>query len=346
MLSFNFGHSAEVFLIKQSSNYHNTVLLDEAVAALNIKPDGCYMDATLGRGGHTQAILNHLDERGCVLGLDRDPSAIDYVKNNIGLSSSASMILYHNSFSKAESCLNKYNNETLSNKKLDGLLLDLGVSSPQLDTAERGFSFQSDGPLDMRMDTSQGETAAEWLAEVTEDHLADVLLRYGEERFARKIARTIVTERAIKPIVTTAELASLVQRVVPNPKFSKRRGSPFKKKPIHPATKTFQAIRIEINQELAELTTILEQSLRILAPGGRLVVISFHSLEDRIVKRFMQKHAKGDDYPANLPILASELTPEIRLCSKAIRASDDDIAINPRARSAIMRVAERLEGKL
>ena len=304
---------------------HATVLLHEAVEALQIKPQGIYVDGTFGRGGHSRLILQKLGPEGRLIALDKDPAAIEAGQSI----RDARFQLVHSGFEALSSVLN-----SLSVDKVDGVLLDLGVSSPQLDEAARGFSFRFDAPLDMRMDTSRGQTAAEWLAKADESLLTEVIRDYGEERFAKQIARALVAARKEQAIITTRQLSEVVAKVV-------RTREPGK----NPATRTFQAIRIYINRELEELTHILPQCVDSLKPGGRLAVISFHSLEDRIVKRFMRDMAQGDKMPMGLPIRASEIPQgKLKLSGKAMYAGEEELAVNPRARSAVLRVAERLGG--
>ncbi|TAJ82853.1 MAG: 16S rRNA (cytosine(1402)-N(4))-methyltransferase RsmH [Gallionellaceae bacterium] len=304
---------------------HATVLLDEAVEALQVKPDGVYVDCTFGRGGHSRLILEKLDAQGRLIALDKDPLAIKSAQ----AISDARFQIVHSGFEHLSEVLRE-----LGAGKVDGVLLDLGVSSPQLDDAQRGFSFRFDAPLDMRMDTSRGETAAQWLATVDEGLLAEVIGGYGEERFARKIARALVASRKETPILTTRQLSEIVAQNV-------RSREPGK----NPATRTFQAIRIYINRELEELENVLPQCADSLKVGGRMAVISFHSLEDRLVKRFMRDMAQGDKLPRNLPIRAAEIPPgKIRLVGKAIHASGQELELNPRARSAVLRVAEYTGG--
>ncbi len=301
---------------------HHAVLLQEAVAALNIRPDGLYIDATFGRGGHSRAILLQLGPQGRVVALDKDPAAIAAGKEI----SDARFSIVHAGFGSLQKVLLQ-----LSIKKVDGVLLDIGVSSPQIDDAQRGFSFRFDAPLDMRMDTSRGQTAAQWLATSEEKEIKGVIKEYGEERFAGQIARKIVATRSERPLHTTRELATLVAGAV-------RTREPGQ----DPATRTFQAIRIHINQELEELSLVLPQALEALAPGGRLAVISFHSLEDRMVKRFMQNAARPDHLPTRLPVRAAEVeSAQLHLVGRAIKASEEEISANPRARSAVLRVAEK-----
>lgn len=302
---------------------HVTVLLDEAVAALSIKSDGVYVDGTFGRGGHSRAILAQLGPKGRLIAFDRDPAAIA-----AGAAiDDARLSLIHEPFSEFAPTL-----ERLGITHVDGVLLDLGVSSPQLDDASRGMSFRFDAPLDMRMDTSRGETAAEWLARASASEIAKVVREYGEERFANAIAKTLVAARAGQPLTTTRQLAALVEAVV-------RTREPGQ----HPATRTFQALRIHINRELEELSMILPQCIRHLSPGGRIAVISFHSLEDRIVKNVLRDASKPVEPPPGIPVRAADLPPPLmRLVSKPVRPSDEEVGANPRSRSAIMRIAERL----
>jgi len=301
---------------------HTTVLLNEAVEALAIKPDGVYVDCTFGRGGHSSKILQQLGENGRLLALDKDLTAIEVGRKW----RDARFQIAHSGFMRLGSVLQESGLE-----KVDGILLDLGVSSPQLDEASRGFSFRFDAPLDMRMDVSSGMTAAQWLATVDESLLTEVIRDYGEERFAKQIARAIVEARAIEPIHTTRQLVELAGKAV-------RTREPGQ----NPATRTFQAIRIYLNQELEELARVLPECVTHLKTEGRLVVISFHSLEDRIVKHFMRDMAQGDKLPRNVPIRASEVPDgRLNLIGKAVRAGEAELKANPRARSAVMRVAER-----
>ncbi len=304
---------------------HQPVLLDEALAALNVNPAGRYVDGTFGRGGHSAAILNALGEEGRLLALDKDPAAIEVA--NQRFAGDPRFLIRQDSFAMMNAQV-----EALGwTHQVDGILLDLGVSSPQLDDARRGFSFQKDGPLDMRMNPQQGQSAAEWLAEAREQDIATVLKEYGEERFAKRIARAIVQARKEKAITTTKQLSEIVAAA--NPAWEKGKD---------PATRSFQAIRIYINRELDDLDEVLQQTVEMLKPGGRLVVISFHSLEDRRVKRFMRDAARGDDFPPDLPVMQAQLNPDLRLIGKAVRAGEAELEQNPRARSAVMRVAERL----
>ncbi len=303
---------------------HVTVLLNEAVAGLNIKPNGIYLDGTFGRGGHSRLILEHLGAEGHLYAIDRDPLAIQEAQTI----DDPRFTILHGCFSQAKELLTPFGVVG----KLDGMLLDLGVSSPQLDDPERGFSFMHDGPLDMRMDPNKGESAAEWLARASAEEIADVLHNFGEERFAKKIANIIVADRTTKPYTTTSQLAQMIARVVPT-----------KEKGKHPATRSFQAIRIYINSELAEVSHALEASTDLLARNGRLCVISFHSLEDRLVKNFMRKSERGVQPPRGLPITEAEIQKTItfKTVGKAIEPSAEEVARNPRSRSAILRIAER-----
>ena len=302
---------------------HKTVLLQEAVEALRIKADGTYVDATFGRGGHSRAILAQLGNSGKLIAIDRDPEALACATRI----SDSRLAVFHANFGRigqvvAEADL----------AGVDGVLLDLGVSSPQLDSAARGFSFRLDGPLDMRMDPGHGKTAAEWLAQASEQEIGEVIRRHGEERFAKQIARAIVAARSSGPVDRTRQLAQIVAKAVPAREPSQ-----------DPATRTFQALRIHINQELEELEITLPQCLEMLNAGGRLVVISFHSLEDRIVKHYMRAQAQPGALPARLPVRAAELPkPRMKLVGKPIYPTDDEVTANPRARSAVMRVAERV----
>lgn len=301
------------------------VLLGPAIAGLNLKADGWYVDGTFGRGGHSGAILEKLGGEGRLLAIDRDPSAIENASP--ALKSDPRFELINGKFSEVK----RYAIERNVLGKVDGLLLDLGVSSPQLDEAGRGFSFRSDGPLDMRMDPTNGQSAADWLSRVEERTLRNVLQQLGEERNASRIARAIVAARAKAPIRRTAQLAEIIRSAVPS------RGQ---KK--HPATKSFQAIRIFINDELAELEKALEASIDLLKPGGRLCVISFHSLEDRRVKRFMRNASLEPVKYRGLPDIPLEHRPPFKLIGKAIKPTDEEIAGNVRARSSRLRIAERL----
>jgi 16S rRNA (cytosine1402-N4)-methyltransferase len=304
---------------------HIPVLLEATIDALAIKPNGFYIDATFGRGGHSEIILERLDQDGRLMVIDKDPEAIAAAH---ALNDSR-VIIQHGSFAD----LNQYVADLDWIGKVDGILMDLGVSSPQLDNAERGFSFRLDGPLDMRMNPEKGLSAKDWLATVEANDLADIIWRLGEERHARRIARSIVAERENAPMTTTKQLAAAVSRVV--------RAKPNQR--THVATKTFQAIRIYLNDELTDLEKALQHGMDVLAPGGRLVVMSFHSLEDRIVKRFMVDKARGDKLPRNLPIKSVDVTFPIKILKINLKASEDEIDQNPRARSVRLRVAEKIQ---
>ena len=304
---------------------HVPVLAQEAVAALAIKSDGIYVDATFGRGGHSRLILGRLGAQGRLVALDRDPDAI---RAGEALQDKR-LTLVRSAFSRLGGVLGE-----LGVTQVDGILLDIGVSSPQLDDATRGFSFRFDAPLDMRMDPESGMSAADWLASAAEGEISEVIRTYGEERFAKSIARAIVAAREKEAIHSTGQLANLIAAAV-------KRREPGQ----HPATRSFQAIRIYLNRELEELSDVLPQCVNALRPGGRLAVISFHSLEDRIVKRFMRDEAMGEQAPARLPIRADMLKPgRLKLIGRAQHASDAEVADNPRARSAVLRVAERAGG--
>jgi 16S rRNA (cytosine1402-N4)-methyltransferase len=302
---------------------HQPVLVREALEGLALREDGWYVDATYGRGGHSAEILARLGSDGRLLALDKDPEA---VADGGRLASDGRFAIRHAGFEDFRAVVAPW----LGREPLAGALLDLGVSSPQLDAAARGFSFALDGPLDMRMNNATGPTAAEWLASVSQAELTDVLRRYGEEPRARQIASAIVRERAVAPLTRTRQLANLIAAHA-----GRQKGR------IHPATRSFQAIRIALNDELRALERGLEQCLELLAAGGRLVVISFHSLEDRIVKRFMAREARGDEAYAGLPNVPPEARPRLTLVGKLVRPSDQEIERNPRARSARMRIAAR-----
>ncbi len=312
--------------MKHENNEHYSVLLEESMNALNIQQDGYYIDGTFGRGGHATAILEKLNEDGKLLVVDKDPDAIHHAEKIFKDDSRVS--IKHGSFK----ALKEYAQELNWIGKVNGVLLDLGVSSPQLDNAERGFSFKADGLLDMRMDTTSGLSAAQWLEKASEQEIAKVLKEFGEERFAKRIARAIVAERDISAITTTSRLSKIVAEA--NPKWEKGKD---------PATRSFQAIRIFINNELGDLELILDSILELLAPEGRLVIISFHSLEDRMVKRFFKKQAKGDDFPKGLPVTVSQLHPNVKIIGKAIKAGKQELEKNIRSRSAVMRIAEKLK---
>jgi len=303
---------------------HATVLLEEAVDGLNLREDGAYVDCTFGRGGHSRLILERLGIQGRLIAMDRDPDAVR-AGGNIG---DRRFSIVQGTFGHLREVAAR-----AGMSRADGILLDLGVSSPQFDEAARGFSFRRDGPLDMRMDTSCGQTAAQWLARATESEIREVIKNYGEERFAKQIAAAIVAARTREPIGTTRQLAAIVAETIPS-----------REPRQDPATRTFQALRIYVNQELEELSLALPQCVELLAPAGRLVVISFHSLEDRIVKRFFKQGAQQDRLPPKLPIRARDIPrPRLRIVGKAQRPGSAEIASNPRARSAVMRIAEKLE---
>ncbi len=305
---------------------HEAVLLDEAVQGLAIVEGGIYVDCTFGRGGHSRAILDKLGASGHLLALDKDLDAVNSM-NAQQLQKDARFELEHGSYTTLEAQIKKRGWAG----KVSGVLVDLGVSSPQLDQAERGFSFMKDGPLDMRMNRASGESAAEWLATVKEETLRQVIRQYGEERFAKRVANAIVLAREECPIETTRQLVAIIEAAIP-----------VKEKGKHPATRTFQAIRIHLNDELGELTELLSQALPVLCKGGRLVVISFHSLEDRIAKRFIREQAKGGIFPVDLPVRAADYHPVLKKVGNKIKAGRDEIERNPRARSAVLRVAEKL----
>jgi 16S rRNA (cytosine1402-N4)-methyltransferase len=304
---------------------HQTVLLQEAVDALVTVRDGFYVDGTFGRGGHTRYLLQCLDDNGRVLAVDKDPAAQVVAQELAG--SEPRFEFFHGSFAQLPHQLRRMGIDAV-----DGILLDLGVSSPQLDDGARGFSFMQDGPLDMRMDTTRGETAAQWLSSADLRDIAGVLKEYGEERFSRRIAAAIIAAREVTPIETTGQLARLVSEA--HPRWEKHK---------HPATRSFQAIRIKVNRELEDLQEFLAVAIDMLRVGGRLVVISFHSLEDRLVKRYMRELARGDSLPAGVPVIDSARNRRLRLVGKAVRATEEEVAGNVRARSAIMRVAEKLK---
>jgi len=305
---------------------HAAVLLEQAVDELKVRAGGSYIDCTFGRGGHSGLILTRLGARGRLVGIDRDPEA---VKAGMEVEKrDERFTMLHGSFGRITELAAQ-----AAIADADGILLDLGVSSPQLDEPERGFSFRFDAPLDMRMDTTQGTTAAQWLAQADESEIRGVIKNHGEERFAKQISAAIVAARARGPIITTRQLAAIVAEAVP-----------AREPRQDPATRTFQALRIHINQELEELPLALPQCVNLLNPGGRLVVISFHSLEDRIVKRFMREVSRADHLPARLPVKARDLpVARMRLVGRARRPDAAEVAANPRARSAVMRVAEKIE---
>lgn len=307
------------------SHAHRPVLLEEALDGLAVLPDGIYIDGTFGRGGHAAAILGRLGPAGRLYAVDKDPDAVRVAQERFGRD--ARFQIRRGTFAM----LGQLARDEGVAGRVSGILLDLGVSSPQLDDAARGFSFLKDGPLDMRMDPDSGLSAAQWLARADEAEIARVLQEYGEERFARRIARAIVQTRGERPIVTTQQLAELIAQAVPTRERHK-----------NPATRSFQALRIQVNRELQDLEAALEQALDALAIGGRLCVISFHSLEDRIVKRFMRRESRGEMLPPDLPVTGGPAPGRLRLVGKAIRPGARELDVNPRARSAVLRVAERL----
>lgn len=305
---------------------HISVLLQEAVDGLAIKACGTYVDCTFGRGGHSGLILSELGEEGRLLAIDRDLTAIEAAKK---FQDDPRFTIEHEGFSALKEIAQKHGIE----KKIDGVLLDLGVSSPQLDDAERGFSFMKDGPLDMRMDTSRGQTAAQWIAEADVEDISWVLKTFGEERHAWRIANAIVDARVETPIERTGQLASIIKTAAPQREIKK-----------HPATRSFQAIRIYINSELEQIEKVLAAALDVLAVGGRLVVISFHSLEDRLVKQFMKKHSQGKIVPRGMPISESELQKgkKLALVGRKAKPSKNEVESNTRSRSSVLRIAQRL----
>lgn len=305
---------------------HTSVLLKESIDSLDIKPDGLYVDATFGRGGHSRAILQCLGDKGRLIALDRDTAAIDAAKS---LLADTRFSIHHRPFAELEGLMDGLG----FSGEIDGVLMDIGVSSPQLDEAQRGFSFQQDGPLDMRMDTTSGQSAAQWLNTASLDDITHVLKRLGEEKFGKRIAHAVLEYRAQKPLETTAEFAKLIDQAVP-----------VKDKFKHPATRSFQGVRIFINGELEQLEQGLLAATRVLKSGGRLVVISFHSLEDRMVKRFIKEQSSGTVYPSRLPVLQSELDKGKVLApiGKAIKPSAQEVSANRRSRSSVLRVAQKL----
>ncbi|WP_076418516.1 16S rRNA (cytosine(1402)-N(4))-methyltransferase RsmH [Colwellia sp. UCD-KL20] len=310
----------------QIDNSHISVLLNEAVNGLAIKPDGVYIDCTFGRGGHSSLILSHLSDAGRLIAIDRDLTAIAAAEK---FADDPRFLIEHSGFADLEDIAAKHN----LLEKVDGILLDLGVSSPQLDDADRGFSFMNDGPLDMRMDTSKGQTAAEWIAVADVEDITWVLRTFGEEKHAWKIANAIVDAREETPFTRTSELAKLIKTVAPQREIKK-----------HPATRSFQAIRMYINSELEQIEKVLAASLSVLAEEGRLVVISFHSLEDRLVKQFMRKHSQGKQVPRGLPISEVELQrgKKLSLIGRKLKPSKDELEVNNRSRSSVLRIAQRL----
>ncbi|QHJ13142.1 Ribosomal RNA small subunit methyltransferase H [Paraglaciecola mesophila] len=305
---------------------HLSVLLQESLEGLSIKPDGVYLDATFGRGGHSKQILTQLSDKGRLIALDRDPSAIEAAKV---LADDPRFSIHHCNFSEMEDVLTSLE----LHGRVDGILMDLGVSSPQLDEPERGFSFMREGPLDMRMNPTKGQSAAQWLAHAEEQDIAQVIKEFGEEKFGKRIAHGIVNARQQVPITTTAQLAEIIDIAVP-----------VKDKFKHPATRSFQGIRIYINSELDEIRTGLKSALNSLNSGGRLSVISFHSLEDRLVKRFIREQSRGLQVPHGLPIMQSEIDSHkaLKAIGKAIKPSPEELSRNVRARSSVLRVAEKL----
>lgn len=309
----------------QHNGLHVTVFLHEAVEQLVTDPQGFYVDGTFGRGGHSSLILQKLNATGQLLAIDKDLAAIETAREKFA--DEKRFAIAHATFADLAELIRTKN----LTGKVSGVLLDLGVSSPQLDNAERGFSFMQDGPLDMRMDQTRGISAADWINTAAEDDISFVLKELGEERFGRRMARAIVTEREKQPFLRTGHLAAVIKEA--NPAWEKGK---------HPATRAFQAIRIYINNELGDLESVLTQAVEVLAPGGRLVVISFHSLEDRLVKRFIRQQEQGDRVPKGLPIRDEQLNRKLKSMGKAIKASDEEVAANVRSRSAVMRVAEKL----
>ncbi len=303
---------------------HQAVLLKEALESLNIHPSGIYIDATFGRGGHSRAILQQLNEDGLLIAFDQDPEAVAFAKQQFA--DEPRLKIEHCNFNQVADVVEQYG----LIEKIDGVLMDLGVSSPQLDDAERGFSFLRSGPLDMRMDTSQGETARQWLARVKLADLIIVLKKYGEEKFARRIATAIIETREQREIKETGDLAEIISNAIP-----------VKEKHKHPATRSFQAIRIHLNEELQAVDQGLKAAIKVLAKGGRLSVISFHSLEDRIVKRFMRDISSRPKLPAGLPVMEADIEVPYRLVGKPVTAGAEELNVNPRARSARLRVLER-----
>lgn len=312
--------------MEKNNNSHRPVLLDEAVKALAIKSDGIYLDGTFGRGGHTQEILSHLGSQGRLLAMDQDPQAIEVAQQKFA--SDPRFEIVQQNFENIEAFVASKG----LMQKIDGVLLDIGVSSPQLDDASRGFSFLRSGPLDMRMNTQAGQSAAEWLASVDEYDLVTVLMHKGEEKFARRIASAIVKARSETAINDTVQLANIIAEA-----------KPVKEKNKHPATKSFQAIRIHINRELEVLESALKHSLNVLSVGGRLAVISFHSLEDRMVKRYFRDVSRGPQLPKDIPVLAKDLEQPYKVIGKAIKPGLQELQENPRARSSVLRVLERIK---
>ena len=306
---------------------HAPVMVREVVAALTVRTGHNYIDATFGRGGHSAALLAALPATARLVALDRDPDAVAFGRQRFA--GEPRFSISHANYSDIDKVAVE---QFGAGVKIDGILFDLGVSSPQLDDATRGFAFHRDGPLDMRMDPGTGLDAAAWLAEVEEPELATVIYRYGEERYARRIARAIVQARSDQPITRSAQLAAIIAAAVPTREPGK-----------HPATRAFQAIRIHLNRELEHIENALPKAVALLGPGGRLAVISFHSLEDRIVKRYLREQTRGDPFPPELPVKADQIKPRLRMVGKVQRPSPEEIAANPRARSAVLRVTERTQ---
>jgi 16S rRNA (cytosine1402-N4)-methyltransferase len=304
---------------------HQTVLLEEAVDAVITDPDGFYVDGTFGRGGHSRLILKRLSAKGTLLVIDKDPQAVAIAEALAA--SDERVIVGRGSFAD----LKRFLAERQYTGQVQGVLLDLGVSSPQLDDPQRGFSFMQDGPLDMRMNPQAGQSAAQWLRTAAEEEIARVIYEYGEERFSRRMARAIVAVRQNQEITSTLQLAEIIKQA--NPAWEKHK---------HPATRAFQGIRIFINNELDDLERALVAILEVLAVGGRMVVISFHSLEDRIVKQFIQKQVRGDDYPAGVPVTKYQMKPRLKAIGKALKSGSSERDDNVRSRSAVMRVAEKI----
>ncbi len=314
--------------MEEAFNTHQPVLLQQVLRQLAIQPDGIYVDATFGRGGHSRAILSHLSPHGKLLAIDQDPQAVAFARSaEAEFSQDPRFSIAHASFAELPMVVAQHH----LTGKINGILFDLGISSPQLDEPARGFSFMREGPLDMRMDTSQGISAAEWLATVDEKTLGTVLWRYGEEKHARRIARAILSYREKQPITTTIQLATIIAEAMP--RFQKGK---------HPATRSFQAIRIFINQEMEKLSATLVHVPALLAQGGRLVVISFHSLEDRIVKQFIRGLSRQQEFPKGLPVKQSVIFGNFQSVGRAIRPEAEEVALNPRARSAVLRTGEKL----
>lgn len=304
---------------------HKPVMVEEVLTGLAVQADGIYIDATFGRGGHSQSILNQLSSQGMLIALDKDPEAVEYAKQMFAQDERFKIV------AETFSCLKQVASDNNVLNRVNGILIDLGVSSPQLDDELRGFSFSKAGPLDMRMNPMQGQSAAEWLMTATLGDIVTVLRDFGEERFAKRIATAIVDRRQQEQISTTKQLAEIIADA-----------KPVWEKNIHPATKAFQAIRIYINRELEELEAVLSQSLEVLAKGGRLVVISFHSLEDRRVKRFLRNQSR-DQIPTKIPIRDAQIQPPMKIIGKSVKATAAEVADNPRARSAMLRIGEKLQ---